>query len=235
MPSVSSPVEQLFPYQQLAGRKVVLEPLDPRHTPDLIDAALYNQSIFEHLRSVHLHDEQEVRDWVQRSIERARNHRDLPYAIVKAETARAMGCAWFVNVAPVHRRCGMGVTWISPDVLSTGLVIESKMLMLEHAFEHCRIVRVEFRADVDDAPMQRELDRLGATREGVLRLGYVRQEDHVSRDAVIFSIIVDEWPGVKARAAKLIGGEISDDEKAAALEALERAQRDEVELPLPRR
>jgi len=40
--------------------------------------------------------------------------------------------------------------------------------MLRHAFELLACVRVEFKANADNAPSRRALERIGATYEGVL-------------------------------------------------------------------
>jgi RimJ/RimL family protein N-acetyltransferase len=45
---------------------------------------------------------------------------------------------------------------------------------------------------------QQALERIGASREGVLRKHMVVQGDY-SRDSVYFSVIDEEWPEVKER------------------------------------
>jgi hypothetical protein len=52
-----------------------------------------------------------------------------------------------------------------------------------------------------DGPAQRALTeghiRLGGQREGVLRR-HTRREDGTFRDTVVFSVLADEWPTVRA-------------------------------------
>ena len=43
-----------------------------------------------------------------------------------------------------------------------------------------------------------DIERLGAQREGTLRR-HIRMPDGFIRDTVYFSILAEEWPGVKAR------------------------------------
>jgi N-acetyltransferase len=40
--------------------------------------------------------------------------------------------------------------------------------------------------------------KLGTRREGVLRR-HIKREDGTFRDTVVYSVLKDEWPGVKAR------------------------------------
>jgi hypothetical protein len=44
---------------------------------------------------------------------------------------------------------------------------------------------------------QAAIAKLGARREGVLRR-HMRREDGTFRDTVVFSILADEWPDVRA-------------------------------------
>ena len=58
--------------------------------------------------------------------------------------------------------------------------------------------RVGFRVDMVNARSLAALDKLGAVREGVVRQDRVTWTGRV-RDAVLFSILADEWPGVRER------------------------------------
>ena len=49
-----------------------------------------------------------------------------------------------------------------------------------------------------DRDTGRALERIGATREGVLRKHMIVQADY-SRDSVYFSVIDEQWPEVKER------------------------------------
>jgi len=67
-------------------------------------------------------------------------------------------------------------------------------------------VRVALKTDGRNVRSQAAIARLGAVREGVLRK-HVNVRGY-QRDTVYFSILADEWPGVKARLqARLQAGE----------------------------
>ncbi len=59
------------------------------------------------------------------------------------------------------------------------------------------MLRVQLKCDARNVRSQRAIARLGATREGVLRL-HSRLSDGYQRDVVIFSVIAPEWPAVRA-------------------------------------
>lgn len=79
----------------------------------------------------------------------------------------------------------------------TGVNPEAKLLLLGHAFEECGFGRVRIQTDVLNERSQAAIARLGAVREGVLRR-VVRRADGSWRDTVVFSVLRDEWPAVRA-------------------------------------
>jgi RimJ/RimL family protein N-acetyltransferase len=82
---------------------------------------------------------------------------------------------------------------------------ESKLLLLEHAFETCGFGRVRIQTDVVNARSRAAILKLGATFEGITRRD-VRRADGSWRDSAVHSILVDEWPNVRAGLLARLGG-----------------------------
>lgn len=74
---------------------------------------------------------------------------------------------------------------------------EAKLLLLGHAVDDCGFGRVRIQTDVLNERSQAAIARLGAVREGVLRR-VARRADGSWRDTVVFSVLHDEWPAVRA-------------------------------------
>ena len=74
---------------------------------------------------------------------------------------------------------------------------EAKLLLLSHCFDACGYHRVKIQTDLLNTRSQAAIAKLGAQREGVLR-GDMKREDGTWRDTVVFSVLADEWPDVKA-------------------------------------
>jgi RimJ/RimL family protein N-acetyltransferase len=72
-----------------------------------------------------------------------------------------------------------------------------KHAMLAHAFE-AGAGRVEIRTDGRNDRSQAAIAKLGAVREGLLRRQKRLWNGEV-RDTVIYSVIAEEWPEVRAR------------------------------------
>jgi RimJ/RimL family protein N-acetyltransferase len=62
---------------------------------------------------------------------------------------------------------------------------------------------VEFKADARNARSLAALERIGATREGVLRNHMIVQANY-ARDSVYFSVIDGEWLRVKEQLRELL-------------------------------
>ncbi|WP_235609236.1 GNAT family N-acetyltransferase, partial [Frankia casuarinae] len=77
----------------------------------------------------------------------------------------------------------------------------AKVLLLEHAFERLGALRVEFKTDVLNTQARGGLRNIGAVEEGVLR-SYNPMPDGRRRDAIYYSVLVEEWPIVKKTLAE---------------------------------
>lgn len=97
---------------------------------------------------------------------------------------------------PARERCHLGWTAYHPQVRGTAVNPETKLLVLGSLFDH-GWGRVRIQADVINEPSRRAIQKLGATFEGIVRRDQ-RRADGSWRDAAVFSIIVDDWPRVRA-------------------------------------
>jgi N-acetyltransferase len=109
-----------------------------------------------------------------------------------------VGTSSLGDVSAPDERIHLGWTAYSPGVWGTAVNPECKLLLLSHAFEDCGFGRVKIQTDNLNARSQAAIAKLGAVREGVLRRHQVRS-DGSFRDTVVFSILRDEWPGVRDR------------------------------------
>ncbi|HEX6954646.1 MAG TPA: GNAT family protein [Agromyces sp.] len=98
----------------------------------------------------------------------------------------------------------IGWTAYDPRVWGTAVNPEAKLLLLDLAFGH-GFGRVKLQADARNARSRAAIEKLGAQFEGVLRR-HMRRPDGTWRDTAVYSILVDEWPGVRdALEARLAG------------------------------
>jgi N-acetyltransferase len=119
----------------------------------------------------------------------------LNFAICIQNSSDVAGRISYSEIRAAHKALEIG-TMISPKFQGGFCNPESKLLMLEHAFSVLGAVRVQFKADARNERSLKALEKLGATREGVLRK-YQTRPDGFVRDSVVFSILDSEWEAVK--------------------------------------
>lgn len=98
----------------------------------------------------------------------------------------------------------LGSTLYGSRWWGTQVNAESKLLMMTHCFEDCGYGRVKIQTDTLNTRSQAAIAKLGAQREGVTRR-HIKREDGTFRDSVVYSVLKDEWPGVKAGLAARLG------------------------------
>jgi N-acetyltransferase len=134
--------------------------------------------------------------WARR-IEAAVEESRAMFTVRLVDSGRIVGTSSLGDVDLGHERVHLGWTAYAPDVWGSAVNPECKLLLLSHAFDECGFGRVKIQTDLVNTRSQAAIAKLGAVREGVLRR-HMKRADGGRRDTVVFSVIVDEWPAVKA-------------------------------------
>jgi RimJ/RimL family protein N-acetyltransferase len=112
-----------------------------------------------------------------------------------------VGMTTYMNIDQDNRRLEIGSTWYCKSVQRTAINTECKLMLLKHAFETLDCIAVEFRTHWFNHQSRAGIERLGAKLDGVLRSHQLnRHPDAMNsiRDTCVYSIIVSEYPAVKA-------------------------------------
>lgn len=180
----------------LEGSRIRLEPLRPHHLADLalvaFDPPLWQWTIMGP------QDEAGLRRWLETALANAEAGTEAPFATVDLASGRAIGSSRFLSIVPEHRRLEIGWTWVGTAFQRTGVNREAKLLQLTHAFETLGANRVEFKTHAQNERSRTALAGIGATFEGVFRNHMIMPDDSI-RHSAYFSVVAEEWPGVKAR------------------------------------
>ncbi len=202
-PAVSPELWYALPV--LTGAKVRLEPLALEHAEGYLAAAgepVVAQDVFRWLNPpggamAYPRTLADARAHVLGALAaRARGER-FAYAQRDAASGQVIGTSSFYEVDPKSRALAIGHTWLGRPWWRTGRNTESKLLMLTHAFEALAAVRVVWHTDSRNLRSQAAIERLGATKEGILRKHRLRR-DGTWRDTVQYAMTDDDWPDVRA-------------------------------------
>jgi RimJ/RimL family protein N-acetyltransferase/nitroimidazol reductase NimA-like FMN-containing flavoprotein (pyridoxamine 5'-phosphate oxidase superfamily) len=180
----------------LRGEHVVLEPLDLTHADELY-AATADPEVWRHLGNAQPADAAATAEVVAAAL--AGHHRGerVPWVQRCAVTGAVVGTTSYYEVDPERRSVAIGYTFLGRPWWRTGINTEAKLLLLTRAFDELGAVRVVWHTDIRNERSQRAIERLGASREGVLRM-HKQRPDGSWRDTVQYSMTVDEWPNAQA-------------------------------------
>jgi RimJ/RimL family protein N-acetyltransferase len=127
-----------------------------------------------------------------------------PFAVIELKTGRVVGTTSYMDISKKDRSLEIGSTIYSREFWRTKVNTETKYLLLTHAFEERKCIRVSLKTDVLNTRSQNAILRLGASFEGKFRSHRIRTDGSL-RDSMYYSIIQEEWPTVKPRLEAMLG------------------------------
>ena len=179
----------------LEGTHVRLEPLDERHKDGLC-RAISDGDLWKIFVTIVPHPD-DIDQFLSNATSAHERGEGLAFATIdKSRNGQVAGSTRFMNANLPNRRVEIGFTFLGKTWQRSPINTEAKLLMLTHAFETLELNRVELMTDYLNTASRQAILRLGAKEEGVLRNHVVMPNGRV-RDTVVFSIVKNEWPGVK--------------------------------------
>jgi N-acetyltransferase len=131
-------------------------------------------------------------EWIQLALSAQQKGTDYPFTVFSRHDDKILGSTRYLDVRTPHRGVEIGWTWYTSKVWGTVVNPECKFLLLRHAFEDWRAVRVQLKTDGDNVHSQKAILKLGASFEGRLRNHRVRR-DGSPADSMMYSITEEEW------------------------------------------
>jgi len=186
----------------LTGQRVRLAPLCLEHAEVLWPQA-DDPDVWRYLPYGTIDSPARLRALIAELLARQARGTDLPFTVFDLATGLAAGMTRYLAIDYANRSLEIGGTWYGRAFRRTATNTECKYLLLRHAFESLGCVRVQLKTDVRNERSQRAIERLGAVREGVLRKHMILPDGYL-RSSVIYSVVDDEWPAVKAHLEALL-------------------------------
>jgi RimJ/RimL family protein N-acetyltransferase len=192
----------------LEGRWVRLEPLREDHAAALGGISL-DPEIWRYMPSCP-ESQADIEDWVRAALSNRARGNEMPFVQIERETGVVIGSTRLLDIRPDHRGVEIGFTWLARPWWWTRINSEAKYLLLRYLFEDVGCIRVALKTDLLNERSQQAIERLGAKCEGVLRRHMIVQGGRY-RDTVYYSVLDDEWPGIKERMERELYGALSDE------------------------
>ncbi|MGC2487881.1 MAG: GNAT family protein [Candidatus Sulfotelmatobacter sp.] len=180
----------------LEGSMVRLEPIRREHAEIFWQVARDSlDDIFQWI-PYRVKTREDFQRLVEKIFEEQERGDSVAFATVERGSGQVIGSTRFMNIDRANRRVEIGSTWIIPKWQRTRVNTEAKYLMLRHAFEVWKCIRVELKTDALNQKSRNAILRIGAKEEGTLRRHVITWTGRV-RDSVYFSILDSEWPSVR--------------------------------------
>ena len=185
----------------LEGELVRLEPLTLDHTAEMVAAASTDRSTFG-LTTVPEATVQSVEGYITTAQEQYERGDGLAFATIRLSDDRLVGSTRFMLAEywhPIDEQpratpiaIELGYTWLIAEAQRTGINAEAKVLMFNYAFDVLGVERITLKTDARNERSRRNIERAGATFDGILRR-HMPASDGGFRDSAMFSLLREEW------------------------------------------
>lgn len=187
---------------KLNGHFLKLEPLKSDHLTVLCEVGLVDE--LWRWAPTQIDSIETMKGYIEAALEEQFRGVSLPFVIIEKSSNKIVGSTRFGNIDVKNLRAEIGWTWINPNWQRTYVNTEAKLLMLTHAFETWKCIRVELKTDALNERSRNAILRLGAKQEGIFRQHIICQSGRL-RDTVYFSILETEWQNVKENLLRKLG------------------------------
>ena len=178
---------------ELEGRHVLLRPMVRSDGPAIVDAA--SDGRLWELFYTSVPDADGIETYLDTALAEKGFGRAMPFVVIEKASGKIIGATRYLRINEDALRLEIGATFYAKRTQRTAINSETKLLLLQHAFEVLNCQCVQIRTDAFNFQSQRAIERLGAKKDGILRNhAYLKGR---LRDLVVYSIIANEWEGVK--------------------------------------
>lgn len=143
-----------------------------------------------------LDDEQSYNAWMKEALQDYGSQRRVPFVIIDKKQNTLAGSTSYGNISFFDKRLEIGWSWLGDAFKGTGVNTHAKFLLMQYAFETLGFERVEIKTDNLNERAKAALLKVGAKPEGVLR-SHMQMPNNRRRDSIYFSVLKEEWAGVK--------------------------------------
>lgn len=172
---------------------VRLDPLEERHREPLREAG--NDPDLWRFANVNL-DNTNFDSWIDYRLAEIPKAGELTWAVFDKASQSYCGSTSYLAVVLAHKRLEIGWTWYAKRVWAGAVNPSCKRLLLAHGFDTLGLNRIELKADARNERSCKAMARFGAVFEGIHRAHMIRPDGRL-RDTAWFSVIAEEWPGVR--------------------------------------
>lgn len=131
--------------------------------------------------------------YTNNAIQQRREKKEYPFIIFNKLKNQFVGTTRFYEYSSALKTIKLGHTWYGKEFRGTGINKQCKYLLFQFAFEKLEVERIGFGAYIDNAISIAAMKSVGCKKEGVLRNMFPAIDRNGRTDAILMSILKDEW------------------------------------------
>ena len=167
----------------LTGSSIRLEPMRSEHAGALLEAGRSTE-VWEWMPARPT-SVQSMERWLARAVEAEAQGREYPFIVRQRSDGRIIGSTRYLDVQEEDRTAEIGWTWYAPAAWGTVVNPEAKYLLLRHAFEDWRAIRVALKTDIRNLRSQAAIKSSGrCTRAPSATSGFARTAPFATRCSI---------------------------------------------------
>ena len=170
---------------------VKLSPLKIEHVEHLLDIA--NESDIWKYSFIKGNGIENLTKYIQAAIDNRKAKKEYPFVVFDKTKNEFAGSTRYCEINPILKAIRLGYTWYGKEFRGTGLNKHCKYVLFQFAFEQMDVERIGLGSYIENEISIAAMESVGCKKEGVLR-GIFPATNGVGRtDAVLMSILKNEW------------------------------------------
>lgn len=170
---------------------VKLSPLKIEHVENLIHIA--NESDIWKYSFVKGNGLENLTTYIQTTIDNRKAKKEYPFVVFDKTKNEFAGSTRYCEIVPVLNAIRLGYTWFGEEFRGTGLNKHCKYLLFQFAFENMEVDRIGLGSSIENERSIAAMLSVGCKKEGVLRGIFPATNGTGRTDAVLMSILKNEW------------------------------------------
>lgn len=131
--------------------------------------------------------------YCQEAIQNRQSKSEYPFVIYDKRANRLAGMTRMYEFNSTLKNMKIGHTWIGEQFWRTGLNVNCNYLLFEYAFENLGANRIGFGVHGENHRSMRAIEKVGCSKEGVLRSYLMSNSKKNRADLILYSILKAEW------------------------------------------
>jgi len=137
--------------------------------------------------------EQNLTNYINKAIKAREDKTSYTFIVYDKRKQMYAGCTRFCDINIFLNTTRMGYTWYGKKFQGTGLNKHCKYLLFEYAFEYIGFEQIGLSSYIDNERSIKAMLSVGCKKEGVFRNMFPSITNKERTDAVLLSILKEEW------------------------------------------